>query len=273
VLSHNKLFLSLRKNNMGILNAVDNCCLDEYQAVIAPFYEYETCTWHPAASKALMRSPDLPAELKTKIVRSLMPSRNHSTFCEDIARGCDSRDPGGSAEVLHALAEGRNELRRLVAAKPTAPDEMLEQLAKDPELGVRCNVASNRNALVELLEQLGKDVDPAVRRHVAAHPNASVEPLGRLAKDPDPIVRRFVARHVKTAADTLFALADNPIPDARRDVAANGSAPLDTLQKLPQDDDMKDAVTCNPFVQKALSFLLIDRLAKQVINIRDMDFR
>jgi hypothetical protein len=69
----------------------------------------------------------------------------------------------------------------------------------------------------------------------------------------------------------LGQLAEEPNLEVRRNVAAHGSTPVTTLQELAKDDRMKDALTRNPLVQRALSFLLLDRL-QAGIAIESMKF-
>lgn len=83
----------------------------------------------------------------------------------------------------------------LVARNPNAPAEVLTQLARDPEDGVRSGVAGNRDVSAEALIQLARD--PEMRWWVSRNQrHAPAEALIQLARDPDQWVRAEVARRL-----------------------------------------------------------------------------
>jgi ABC-type nitrate/sulfonate/bicarbonate transport system substrate-binding protein len=64
-----------------------------------------------------------------------------------------------SPKRLTALAQQSVTLARIVAANPTAPAELLKELAD-----VRASIAENPNAPIKILETLARDRDKRVRR-------------------------------------------------------------------------------------------------------------
>ena len=76
-------------------------------------------------------------------------------------------------------------VRSSVAENPNTPVELLQQLAKDEDIGVRRDVAGNPNTPIPLLEKLAEDKGAFAREGVAGNPNTPVELLQQLAKDED----------------------------------------------------------------------------------------
>ncbi|MCI7460907.1 MAG: HEAT repeat domain-containing protein, partial [Parabacteroides merdae] len=75
-------------------------------------------------------------------------------------------------EMLTELAKDSNwGVRRSAAGNPNTPVEMLTELAKGSDWGVRCSAAGNPNTPVEMLTELAKDSNWGVRRSAAGNPN------------------------------------------------------------------------------------------------------
>ncbi|MDR2564906.1 MAG: pentapeptide repeat-containing protein [Bifidobacteriaceae bacterium] len=87
-------------------------------------------------------------------------------------------------EVWFGIVEQHPEWRDWVVGNKTVPVEVLELLSKDPDPGVRVEVASRRKLPESLFWALAADPDPEVRRHIAANPKAPWAVLRRLVDDP-----------------------------------------------------------------------------------------
>lgn len=85
------------------------------------------------------------------------------------------------------------EVRRRVAADPTASAELLVHLAGDFENAVVAAVASNPSAPTELLRALAQDPFAAVRAGVGGNREAPLAVLTELARDPETFVRTAVS--------------------------------------------------------------------------------
>jgi len=74
-------------------------------------------------------------------------------------------------------------------AKTTTDPEIFNELSKDGDCEVRCNVAENPNTSPKTLDYLSKDKCYGVLWEVADNPNASPETLVYLSKDKDWAIR------------------------------------------------------------------------------------
>jgi hypothetical protein len=81
------------------------------------------------------------------------------------------------------------ELREWVAHNKTVPVEVLQRLANDPNVGVRCTVATKRKLTPDLRKALANDAEPSVRVRLAYNAKCETEMLETLSTDPEPVVR------------------------------------------------------------------------------------
>ena len=110
-------------------------------------------------------------------------------------------------------------------------EELLKELAKDKDRGVRMEVAMNTNTPPAVLKELAKDKNRGVRMEVAFNPNTPIEALKELAKDKDEGVRYWVAKNPNTFVKMLKELAKDKVRDVREGVAENPSTPVGALAK------------------------------------------
>jgi hypothetical protein len=127
--------------------------------------------------------------------------------------------------------------RRLMAARFSLPDELLDLFAKDEFSLVRRNVASNTNTPASLLETLSKDDDDWVRGAVASNANTPAAVLETLAKDEDSSVRGYLAYNANTPRELLETLAQNEDSSVRKSIAYSSNTPTDLLETLAKDED------------------------------------
>ncbi len=100
----------------------------------------------------------------------------------------------GKIQRLRGMAESADpRIRESAALAYVTPADVLEQLATDPEAGVRFSVARNEHAPAAVLTLLARDEVAGVRGWVAANPKVPVAVLDSLADDPDPMVRSVVS--------------------------------------------------------------------------------
>jgi GTPase SAR1 family protein len=100
--------------------------------------------------------------------------------------------------------------RRVVAADPAVPPEVLAELAHDADSAVRRTVATNPAVPPEVLAELAHDADSAVRRAVATNPAVPPEVLAGLVRDADSAVRRAVATNPVVPPEVLAELVREP---------------------------------------------------------------
>jgi len=94
-------------------------------------------------------------------------------------------------------------------AKNTTDPEILNELSKDGDCEVRCNVAENPNTSPKTLDYLSKDKDWSVRCNVAENPNTSPKTLDYLSKDKCYGVLWEVADNPNASPETLVYLSKN----------------------------------------------------------------
>lgn len=178
-----------------------------------------------------------------------------------VARWASSvRVPGWVLAQLAGVTSGV--VRRLVAANPSTPVELLERLCLDRDTWVRHTAMEHPALPPALLERLARDPRPEVRGLVAAHPstppaalvalsndevrdvrNATVrnpalpvDALDEFSRSARPWVREVVASRTASVA-VLELLAADDEPSVRRLVAAHPSCPADVLARLANDPD------------------------------------
>lgn len=183
--------------------------------------------------------------------------------------------------VTWVRINGTTNMRAKLAMTSSDP-EVLRRLACDPLHPVRLEVAANPSTPVSLLNELAQADDLSVEKHIMSsitlrviwNPNTSSETLERLANKGLPILFPFIAKHANVLTMTLRqlfsadakqyvlalhqVLADNPKTPAeildqlansesfhvRMRVAGNRSTQAGTLARLKNDP--------NPYVQRAL---------------------
>jgi hypothetical protein len=99
-----------------------------------------------------------------------------------------------SLDVWLEVVEKFPELREWVAQNKTVPIEVLEKLAQDASVQVRCVVASRRKLTPELRSQLAKDTDSSVRERVAYNAKCEIDILRSLAADSESFVREAATK-------------------------------------------------------------------------------
>ena len=130
-------------------------------------------------------------------------------------------------------------MRIAIASDHRVPQAALAELARDPDLEVRRQVAGKDATPPVALAKLARDPDPEVRRTVAWNDATPPAALAKLARDPDPDVRRTVARTYATPPAVLAKLARDPDLEVRRWVAENGATPPTALAELMYDLDLE----------------------------------
>jgi len=180
----------------------------------------------------------------------------------DLTRGILkplAANPSMPAALLEELAQNADsDVRQAVARNRSTPVTLLENMAKDRFSGVRVAVAGNPNTPVALIAALAKDKERFVRCSVAENPNTPVALLDALAKGKNEFVRRSVAENANTPVALLEALAKDTEDYVRSAVARNPNAPIATLEVLAKDtnESVRRSVAKNPNTPVALTAAL-----------------
>ena len=152
------------------------------------------------------------------------------------------------ARALAGLAE--LEVRLALAQCDLTPAAVLEELAKDEDAAVRCEVALNpstpANLSVDLINSLSvTSSDDGIRERVANNKRSPGPLLDKLSRSRD--LREHVAANRAACAETLERLGGDRSADVREAVAANPSTPLHVLRLLASDrkQEVRTAVAGN----------------------------
>ena len=131
--------------------------------------------------------------------------------------------------------------RRSQLAKTTDDVNILKQLAKDKDKGIRRNIASNPNTSADVLKRLANDKDEYVRANIARNPNTPVNILRKLVNDEDGWVIRCLINNPNCTKDILDKLTEDENWWRRWIVVAEleNNTPLDILEKLSKDNNKK----------------------------------
>lgn len=142
------------------------------------------------------------------------------------------------ADVLSELAKARNPgVRAKVAASESAGPATLALLASDSVHYVRADVASNDCTPQNTLMLLLRDPSDDVWMKVLSRDSVPKQVLMAAAADRDSSVRQQVAAANATTADVLSQLAEDESPEVRRAVACNRNTSNQILSALASDPD------------------------------------
>ena len=106
-------------------------------------------------------------------------------------------------EVWLSVVERMPELREWVAHNKTVPLSILEQLANDPDSGVRATVAGKRTLSPALQWALAKDPDPSVRERLAYNGKCLTEVLCLLSEDIETFVKMAAIKKLSERRSAL----------------------------------------------------------------------
>lgn len=161
------------------------------------------------------------------------------------ARKIAAAHPATPPEILRRLAQCDSlPVRRIALHHPYVGEEVLWTNAGSPDASLRRAVATNRSAPEALLDQLSKDTDATVRRAVAYHRGTPEQTLARLADDADVAVRRSAVANPFIPGEALARRVDDPDGDIRLRVARNARTPFEVIEQLGRDksSDVRAAV-------------------------------
>ncbi len=137
-----------------------------------------------------------------------------------------------ATDLLRELAQQNDATRRLVAVHPDTPDDVLQQLAKDPSWQVRAALAAQPRATSAMLAPLIQLDAPHLPQQLADHPHTPASVLTQLVHHADSAVRFAVAQHANTPSDGLALLLEDGIEPVRTAAAHHANTPADNLNTL-----------------------------------------
>ncbi|BAZ17360.1 leucine rich repeat variant [Calothrix sp. NIES-4071] len=138
--------------------------------------------------------------------------------------------------ILEQLAFSSDFAIRCCVARETKNLRILNKLALDKHIHVRCEVAENKFAPPNALKLLSIDTNKNVLRLVAENHNTPDYVLEILAQDKYEIILLAVAKNPNTPSHVLQQLAQHSWFDIRQSVAAHKNVDGSILKKLSQDE-------------------------------------
>lgn len=140
-------------------------------------------------------------------------------------------------EVLLAINRGTTDLKKQVG-KQSKSVVVLIQLAKSPQIDVRCEVGRNISLPSDVIIDFAKSKSSKLRESVAFNTATPADILNDLAKDKQREVRKAVAENLASAPDILTNLARDSEWMVRQSVAMNSSTPKGIIEILSKDSNI-----------------------------------
>jgi hypothetical protein len=158
----------------------------------------------------------------------------------------------GLGDVPHLLrllaGDADQEVSHAVAVRPETPLDVLERLAKSPDIYIRTGVAMNpglpTDLFTEFLKRENADLHSSLARNRGLPPWAVTELLG----DPDWAVPALLVQNPACPPEVLARLATEGTISQRGSVARNAATPPEVLHTLSHnnDPDVRELVGLNP---------------------------
>ncbi len=155
-----------------------------------------------------------------------------------MARRADS--PYALAQVVE---KGDHNSKLTAARSNKTPIQVLQQLAKDADEAVRQAVSQNANLPLNNLLELARDPSLNVRSNLAYKPSHSKTPtpiqlLEILAQDESERIRARVAEHPDTPVEILVRLANDSSREVKTKLIANPNTPTTILNRLGLEENL-----------------------------------
>jgi hypothetical protein len=150
-----------------------------------------------------------------------------------------ARNPSTPEAALRRLSTDTltdNHVRAQVAANPSAPVDVISQLAAEPDGWVRKHAAGNPSLPSPWLRALSDDGDNQVRRAAAGNPNAAPAVLAGLSRDDEVGVRAAAAGNTNTESADLERMARDESHWVRKNVAGNAATRPEVVHLLAQEE-------------------------------------
>ncbi|MBD2166961.1 hypothetical protein H6G04_21455 [Calothrix membranacea FACHB-236] len=150
----------------------------------------------------------------------------------------------GSPYALAQVVEKGDRNSKLTAARSNkTPIQVLQQLAKDADEAVRQAVSQNANLPLHNLLELARDPSMNVRSNLAYKPSHSKTPtpiqlLEILAQDESERIRARIAEHPDTPVEILVRLANDSSREVKTKLIANPNTPTTILNRLGLEENL-----------------------------------
>lgn len=196
---------------------IGNFKFNTYNDYVRFAYEYPNVPKLELYSILLVKEAEEEAQNINSFIRfnkeNYISAKAHfDAIQDDIENRCRfARMCNTPITILEELAkDGHAEVRAEVSKNPNLPQHCLIELAKDPLVYIRRNLASydayndkNKIIPIEVFEILAADEAQEVRKEIASNPRTPVNILTKLAKDSSLEVKKRIAKNPNTPIDAL----------------------------------------------------------------------
>lgn len=151
----------------------------------------------------------------------------------------DDEDPMVRGLIIKYIRKPNNDyaIANRTNYKNTVPEQILEKLSNDSNIGIRGAVAGVTENK-EILKKLAKDNSVDVRYQVGSNYHTPVSVLKFLSNDQKPLVREGVATNINTPAEILKILKNDEEYNVRIAVVSNPNVSMEIALDLMNDKDI-----------------------------------
>lgn len=178
----------------------------------------------------VLANPNLPVEERERLLLEKEKDEKNAKDREFMSRRTNS--PYALGEVVKS---GQRNALYTAARNPLTPAHILEQLAKHPDESVRRVLVDNQNLPASIRLELARDPSLSVRCELARkhpHRQTPAQVLELLANDESEQVREYVAENSDTPAEVLVKLATDTSRQVKAKVSSNLNTPVEVLERL-----------------------------------------
>ena len=143
-----------------------------------------------------------------------------------------STEPACTAALISVMLDDSVASKARVAANPSCPPEVLQQLAESSDPHILCCVAANPNCPSRLLEQLATASDESVRHAAVANSRCPPEVLERLADSDTVWIADRALKNPGCGPEMLARYARRPQRTFHASIVRNSACPPEVLAYL-----------------------------------------
>ncbi|SES04861.1 hypothetical protein SAMN05216188_120104 [Lentzea xinjiangensis] len=202
-----------------------------------------------ALRQELLRTPALPLDLLADVAATAHPGRFPVPRIASATR----------AELRTLAESGTTPVRRLVAAHPGLPPDLVERFVADADPGVAGAVAPTPQVPADRLRELVPRHGPRLCPRVALNPSCPPELLHHMALcvSSSAETYRAIARHPGARGETLLLCLGDA--QARHLAAAHPNLPVETILELLGSEFTAGPAAANPSLPVHVMEELVDR--------------
>lgn len=179
------------------------------------------------SSQEMKREIALNPEVPLDLLAELAPQTRIGTIAPRILSATEAE--------LRTLAESPvAQVRRIVAARPDLPADLIDRFADDTDAGVARWIAVHPRLSPDQLRGLAARFGHPLYARIAQNPHCPADLVNTIAADPEtPLkARRLIAAHPGLAVESIVDLLADPGGRVTEAAAANPSLPVTEMMRL-----------------------------------------